>query len=102
QFFAEAGFDVVAVTGLRCESATAIAEVTATEIAAVVRAIDSTDAEAIVQVGTNLSFVGQADALEGWLGKPVVAINAATLWHALRAQGFTDRFDGATRLLRDF
>jgi maleate isomerase len=102
QFFTEAGFDVVAVTGMRCASATAIAEVTPAEIAAVVREIDSPDVEAVVQVGTNLSFVAQADALEGWLGKPVVAINAATLWHALRAQDMADRFDGATRLLREF
>ena len=75
---------------------------TPAQIAETVRAIDGPDVEAIVQVGTNLSFVAQADALEGWLGKPVVAINAATLWHALRAQGFGDRIGGATRLLREF
>ncbi len=100
-YFTEAGFDVVAITGLRCESATAIAAVTPERIARTVREIDSPDVEAIVQVGTNLSFVTQADALEGWLGKPVVAINAATLWHALRAMGLDDRMDGATRLLRE-
>ena len=55
-----------------------------------------------MQVGTNLSFVAQADALEGWLGKPVIAINAATLWHALRAQGFDDRSTAPGRLLREF
>lgn len=102
RFFIEAGFDVAAITGLRCTSATAIAEVTPSTIAETIRAIDAPDVEAIVQVGTNLSFVAQADALEGWLGKPVIAINAATLWHALRAQGFDDRIDGATRLLREF
>jgi maleate isomerase len=101
-YFAEAGFEVAAITGLRCASATAIAEVTPARLAETVREIDGPDVEAIVQVGTNLSFVAQADALEGWLGKPVVAINAATLWHALRAQGFDDRIDGATRLLREF
>ncbi len=102
RFFTEAGFDVAAITGLRCASATAIAEVTPSTIAETIRTIDAPDVEAIVQVGTNLSFVAQADALEGWLGKPVIAINAATLWHALRAQGFDDRIDGATRLLREF
>jgi maleate isomerase len=101
-YFTEAGFDVAAVTGLRCASATAIADVTPATIAETIRQIDSPDVEAIVQVGTNLSFVAQADALEGWLGKPVIAINAATLWHALRAQGFDDRIGGATRLLREF
>ena len=28
------------------------------------------------------------------LGKPVIAINAATYWHALRANGITDQFSG--------
>ena len=102
RFFTEAGFEVAAVTGLRCASATAIAEVGPGEIAEAIRSIDGPGVEAVVQVGTNLSFVSQADGLEGWLGKPVIAINAATLWHALRAQGFDDRLDGATRLLREF
>ncbi len=102
RFFTEAGFDVAAVTGLRCASATAIAAVGPGEIAEAIRSIDGPDVEAVVQVGTNLSFVAQADGLEGWLGKPVIAINAATLWHALRAQGFADTLDGATRLLREF
>lgn len=102
QYFREAGFDVAAITGLRCVSATAIAQVTPGQIAETIREIDGLDVDAIVQVGTNLSFVRQADALEGYLGKPVVAINAATLWHTMRAQGFDDRIEGATRLLRDF
>lgn len=102
QYFTEAGFDVLAVTGLRCATATAIAEVTGDQIGRTIREIDSPDVEAIVQVGTNLSFVAQADALEGYLGKPVVAINVATLWHALRAMGIEDRIDGAGRLFRDF
>lgn len=33
-------------------------------------------------------------AAEGWLGKLVIAINTATLWHAYRASGLTDRAYG--------
>ena len=33
------------------------------------------------------------------LGKPVIAINTATYWHALRAVGLTDRLDGFGTLL---
>ncbi len=102
QYFREAGFDVHAITGLRCVTATSIASVTPDRIAQTIAEIDGPTVEAIVQVGTNLSFVRQADALEAYLGKPVVAINAATLWHTLRAQGFGDRMDYATRLFRDF
>ncbi|HCK79329.1 MAG TPA: arylmalonate decarboxylase [Actinobacteria bacterium] len=101
-FFEEAGFDVLACTGLRCETATAIAEVTPERIGRMVAEIDSPDVEAIVQVGTNLSFVRQAEGLEGYLGKPVIPINMAVLWHAMRAMGITDRLEGCSRLLREF
>ena len=40
------------------------------------------DVDAIIQVGTNLSMVRLAAAAEMWLGKPVIAINTATYWHA--------------------
>ena len=43
-----------------------------------------------------------AAEVEAELGKPVIAINAATLWHALRTNGIDDRMEGFGRLLRDF
>jgi hypothetical protein len=49
--------------------------------------------------GTNLSMVRLAAAAELWLGKPVIAINTATYWHALRANGILDQFSGFGRLL---
>lgn len=101
RFFKEAGFDVVRVTGLRCKTATAIAEVGEDTLQKVLRDLDGPDVDAIVQAGTNLSMVRLADEAERWLGKPVIAINAATLWHALRANGIRDRFAGFGSLLRE-
>ncbi|MET7400005.1 arylmalonate decarboxylase [Dactylosporangium sp. NPDC005572] len=101
RFFTEAGFAVTAVTGLRCPTATDIARVPDERLRATVAALDGPDVDAIVQVGTNLSFVALADRLERELGKPVVAINAATLWHALREHGLPDRVTGAGSLLRE-
>jgi maleate isomerase len=101
RFFEESGFTVLRFTGLKCPTATAIAEVTERELIPVLRALDGDDVDAIVQVGTNLSMVDLADEAERWLGKPVLAINAVTLWHALRANGITDRFRGCGSLLRD-
>lgn len=101
-FFTEAGFDVTAITGLRCPTAMDIARVEEGRLREIVAEIDSPDAEAIVQVGTNLSFVKQAERFEEELGKPVVAINAATLWHALREHGIDDRVTGSGTLLRDY
>ena len=101
RFFTEAGFDVVTITGLRCPTAMDIARVEPHRLREVVAEIDSPEVEAIVQVGTNLSFVAQAEALETELGKPVVAINSATLWHALREHGIDDQVTGSGTLLRE-
>ena len=101
RFFTEAGFDVAAITGLRCPTAPDIAKVPDERLRKVVAELDGPDVEAIVQVGTNLSFVRLADELERELGKPVIAINAATLWHALREHGFSDQVAGAGQLLRE-
>ena len=68
----------------------------------VLRDIDGPDVDAIVQVGTNLSMLRLADEAEHWLGKPVIAINAATTWHCLRAGGISDRIGGYGSLLREF
>ena len=56
--------------------------------------------DAIVQVGTNLLMVWLAAEL--FLGKPVMAINAATCWHALLANGIAERMAGFGRLLEEF
>jgi maleate isomerase len=64
-----------------------------------IRRLDGDDVDAIVQVGTNLSMIRLAAAAELWLGKPVIAINTATYWHALRTNGVRDQFAGFGRLL---
>jgi maleate isomerase len=101
RFFTEAGFEVVRITGLRCPTAMDIAKVPEERLRETVAELDGPDVDAVVQVGTNLSFVALADALEAELGKPVVAINSATLWHALREHGIDDQVPGAGRLLRE-
>lgn len=100
RFFSEAGFTVVRFKGLRCPTPISIAEVGEEELRAQMRALDGTDVEALVQVGTNLSMVRLAAALEHELGKPVVAINAATYWHAMRALGIEDKLAGFGRLFQ--
>lgn len=101
RFFEESGFTVVRFKGLRCPTATAIADVTERDLVPILRELDGDDVDAVMQVGTNLSMVRLADEAERWLGKPVLAINAVTLWHALRANGITDQFPGCGALLRD-
>jgi maleate isomerase len=102
RFFNELGFDVVKITGLRCPTAVSIAHVQEATLRQALLEVNSRDAEALVQVGTNLSMVALADEAERWLGKPVMAINAAIWWMALRDNGVTEKVYGCGRLLRDF
>eukprot|EP01065_Artemidia_motanka_P024045 TRINITY_DN28700_c0_g1_i1.p1 TRINITY_DN28700_c0_g1~~TRINITY_DN28700_c0_g1_i1.p1 ORF type:complete len:281 (+),score=98.01 TRINITY_DN28700_c0_g1_i1:45-845(+) len=102
RFFTEAGFDVVRFKGLRCTDPIAIAEVSADAIRAHMRELDGDDVDALVQVGTNLSMATMVPDLEAVHRKPVIAINTATYWHALRALGIRDKVRGFGRLLEEF
>ncbi|MDE0801481.1 MAG: arylmalonate decarboxylase [Rhodospirillaceae bacterium] len=102
-YFDECGFDVVKDICLQCPSWTAIAEVPEDRLRTLIREeLNGDDVDAIVQVGTNLSMVRLAAEAEAWLGKPVIAINTATYWHALRANNVNDQMSGFGRLLSDF
>jgi maleate isomerase len=102
RFFSEIGFEVVRIKGLRCPTAVSIAHVSEQELRQALLDVDGPDVDALVQAGTNLSMVRLADEAERWLGKPVIAINAATWWFALRENGIEDKIYGRGRLLREF
>ena len=99
RFLSDHGIETVRDECLRCPSWTAIAEVQEPTIRAAVARLDGDDVDAIVQVGTNLCMLQLAAKLERELHKPVVAINAATYWHALRQNGIEDRLEGFGSLL---
>ena len=102
RFFSEIGFDVVNIKGLKCPTAVAIAHVTEDELRQSLIEVNGDDVDALVQVGTNLSMLRLADEAERWLKKPVIAINAATWWMALRENGIKEKIYGCGRLLREF
>jgi maleate isomerase len=103
-YFTDCGYEVVRDLCLECKSWTAIAEVPPEVLREKLIELDGNgrDVDAIVQVGTNLSMVRLAAAAELWLGKPVIAINTATYWHALRANDIADKIAGFGRLLEEF
>jgi maleate isomerase len=102
RYFTDSGFQVVRDVYLECKSWTAIAEVPPSLLRNKLVQLNGNDVDAIVQVGTNLSMVRLAAAAEMWLDKPVIAINTATYWHALRQNKVTDKIQGLGRLLEDF
>jgi len=102
RFFNDIGFEVKAIKGLERPSATAIAETTIPMVIDAIREVDGDGVDAIIQCGTNLSTVDVFPTLEHWLQKPLIPINIACIWHALRASGINDRFTGKGRLLEEF
>lgn len=102
-FFGESGYNIKRLYGLKCDSAHGIANTPREQVLDVVlNELDGDDIDAIVQVGTNLSTIDLFPTLEHQLGKPMIAINVALIWHALRAAGINDKFFGKGRLLEEF
>lgn len=99
RFFEDCGFTVVRDVCLQRPSPVLIAHTDDSQCRAAIKQLDGDDVDAIVQVGTNLSMVRLAAAAELFLGKPVIAINTATYWHALRAVGIHDRMAGFGSLM---
>lgn len=99
-FFEDMGYEVTAVKGLKSPSPMQIAHETPLTLKRAAEEV-SQGADAVVQCGTNLAFAKVAAMAEFWLEKPVIAINTATYWHALRSSGIKDQIDGFGSLLLD-
>jgi maleate isomerase len=102
RFFADCGFEIVRLKGLCCNSPVAIAHVSERTLRDAILEVNAPDVDAVIQVGTNLAMARLAGLAEFWLDKPVVAINTATYWHALRQNGIDDRRDGFGSLFSRF
>jgi maleate isomerase len=99
RYFDDLGYELVAMKSLRCPTAVSIADVQSDEILAAFEELsEAGEVDAFVQAGTNLSSYRVAEEVERRFGKPLVPINAATLWHALRQLGIDDPLEGAGRI----
>jgi maleate isomerase len=101
-YFTDAGYEVAALKSFNCRTPQAIAHVPEEDRRGAIAEVDGPDVDAIIQVGTNLSMAGMAAEAEKELGKPVLAINTATYWHALRSAGIEDKVAGFGRLLEEW
>lgn len=99
RFFDDIGLEVLQVYGLKSPSPMLIAHETEARLREVTLELNALNPDAIIQAGTNLIYGHIAPEAERWLGKPVIAINTATYWHALRSVGITDQMQGFGRLL---
>ena len=101
-YFVEAGFDVVRLKGLKCPTPRAIAQVAPRDIRNALVELDGNDVDALLTLGTALPAANVAADAERWLGKPVLAVNVVSYWHAVRACGIADHVIGHGRILEEF
>lgn len=101
KFLGDIGYRVVRIKGHCSPGPVEIAWESFAATRALVREVDGDDVDLILQAGTNMYFVELAAQLERELGKPVLAINALTFWHALRHNGIPDRLPGFGTLLAE-
>lgn len=97
-FFEDLGYEVVHIKGLKCGSPLLIGHETPQTLKRAAIEV-SEGVDAVIQCGTNLAFAQVATMAEFWLEKPVIAINTATYWHALRTMGIMDQMEGFGSLL---
>ena len=101
KFMDDIGYQVVRIQGHCSPGPVEIAWEPFGKTRQLVREVDGDEVDLILQAGTNLYFLELADQLERELGKPVLAINAITFWHALRNNGIPDRINGFGSLLAE-
>ncbi|MFI5717622.1 IgiC [Nocardia sp. NPDC051750] len=98
-FVESCGYQLHTAVHLCCPTAVQIAHTSRSTLQRELTAIAQTRPRAIVQFGANMAVGRVAAEAEEWLGIPVIAVNTATYWHALRSNGINDQMEGFGRLL---
>jgi maleate isomerase len=98
-YYQAAGFEVPYTTSLNVKKSEDIIKVTADQIQAGFEEINHGDVDTLLHVGGALGLVGMIDDLEARFGKPVISVNAASYWYALRRHGISDAIPGFGQLL---
>ena len=95
------GFEVGAMESLASAQKGKVfsARISAEQIRAAFRAVNHSGVDGLLQVGTNLVATSLVEELEQELGKPVIAVNTATYWHALHHLGLHTPVEGCGRLM---
>lgn len=102
KFMDDIGYEVSSMVHLRCGGPVVIAHTTRAELRAGLQQLADDGADAIVQFGANLPMGRFAAVAEQWLDRPVVCVNVATYWHALRINGIADKVEGYGALMERY
>ncbi len=98
-FFRSAGYEPVSVVNMQAKGPTNVAKISYADTLAAFARLDRPDIEAFVHIGSALPVTAITERIESIYGKPLIGVNVATYWAALRAAGVNDRIRGFGRLL---
>ncbi len=93
------GFEMPYDTSLMVKKSEDIINMTADDAIAAFERIDTDDVDTLLHIGGALGIVSHIEAIEARFGKPLVSVNAATYWYALRKIGVNDPMAGFGRLV---
>jgi len=99
KFLSDNGFEIVASSGLGMVDNLQVGRLGPQTAIDAVRAVDTSEAEAVVLACTNWQSMGVLQELEKELGKPVLSTSQVTLWHALKLAGYRHGVKGFGGLL---
>jgi maleate isomerase len=99
KFLGDNGFEIVASSGLGMVDNLQVGRLGPQTAIDAVRAVDTSEAEAVVLACTNWQSMGVLQELEKELGKPVLSTSQVTLWHALKLAGYRHGVKGFGGLL---
>jgi len=100
-FFRSAGYTAARVVNLEAKGPTNVSKIPLERLHAAFSDADGPDVDAFVHVGTALPVTAITEAIERRHGKPLIGVNVATYWAALRAIGIEDRIAGFGRLVAE-
>ena len=101
RYLAEAGFAPTALVSLRRPSNLEIAHADQAILRDGLDELVGRGCDIILQVGTNLAMTDLVEAESSRIGMPIVAINTALYWMALRKMSIEDRVPGFGPLLAE-
>lgn len=97
-YYQHFGFEVPYHSGLQVGLPQDIINLGYTEARDAFRRLDHDDVDTFLHVGGALGIADSIEKLEEELGRPVVSVNVATYWRALRTIGVNDPLVGFGRL----
>lgn len=101
-WFTEQGYDVAEIRGLKAATEDSVVDLSPEKQSAAFTELAAMNVDALLQVGTSMASSRLVAEFEQRFATPVVSVNNACMWHALRSSGIADRISGYGRLLEEF